>query len=327
MNNILKNTCSIQLPYPSTVIKNPDELKPQNFIQKTADLLDYGISWSIPGWDIQKMSWKIDRYYNFSFGFAEIPEYPESKQTVAACVLTFNSESIIELCLSSLKNFVDEIVVLDSGSTDNTLEIAKKYTSKCYQNKWPGDYSFQRNISLELIDTDWLLVIDSDEFMDNRAPSSIRKLMSAGEDVKIDVFWFGRKWISRVSLVDKNVFGALSYTGHYCFWNDSQPRLFKMNTAPHYEGIIHNLLFCEKARNSALVIEESVFINHDRIIFFSQEERQREVNKRNIVDPGNVHNLQLLPEKYNCSDNSFHQIHFSSETEKIFRNILTKILW
>ena len=316
MKNILKDAGTLQLPYPSTVLENPEQLKSQNFIQKTAELLDYGISWSIPDWDIKKMSANIDRYYNFSYGFAKIPDNAESKQTVSACVLTFNSEAIIELCLSSLKNCVDEIVVLDSGSTDSTIEIAEKYTSKIYQNKWPGHYSFQRNISLELIDTDWILVIDSDEFLDERASSSIRKLMAAGDNMEIDIFWFGRKWISRIAPVDKNVFGALSYTGHYCFWNDSQPRLFKMNTVPHYEGIIHNLLFCEKARNSALVIEESVFINHDRIIFFSQEERQREVNKRNIVDPGNVHNLQLLPEKYNCSDNSFHQIHFSPETEK-----------
>ena len=219
---------------------------------------------------------------------------------------------------------MDEIVVLDSGSTDKTLKIAKKYTSKCYQNKWPGDYSFQRNLSIELIDTDWLFVIDSDEFLDERASSSIRKLMTAGDNMEIDIFWFGRKWISRMAPVDKNVFGALSYTGHYCFWIDSQPRLFRMNKNPHYKGIVHELVFCEDARKSAIVIDESVFINHIRILCFSEEERIKVVNDRNTVAPGAVHNLQLLPERYNCSDNSFHKIHFSPETEKIFRDILSE---
>lgn len=80
---------------------------------------------------------------------------------ISALIITHNEERDIERCLASL-SFADEIVVLDSFSTDRTIELARRYTDKVSQREFRG-FSEQRNATLDLATNDWILIIDADE--------------------------------------------------------------------------------------------------------------------------------------------------------------------
>jgi glycosyltransferase involved in cell wall biosynthesis len=81
--------------------------------------------------------------------------------TITAAVITLNEEANLAACLESVA-FADEIVVLDAGSTDGTLEIARRFTDRVYSEPWAG-YSRQKNRAFDLATGDWILSLDADE--------------------------------------------------------------------------------------------------------------------------------------------------------------------
>ncbi len=83
------------------------------------------------------------------------------RDKISACVITFNEERKIRRCLQSL-TWCDEIVVMDSFSTDRTPEICREFTSRVYQHEWLG-YVGQRNLVREMSSFPWILFLDSDE--------------------------------------------------------------------------------------------------------------------------------------------------------------------
>lgn len=83
---------------------------------------------------------------------------------ISCAMIVKNSADTLERCLNSIKDSVDEIIIVDTGSTDETIEIAKRYTSQLYDFKWVNDFSAARNFSLSKCSGDWILVIDSDEY-------------------------------------------------------------------------------------------------------------------------------------------------------------------
>lgn len=90
-----------------------------------------------------------------------------------------NEEDCIERCLKSL-TWCDEIVVIDSGSTDKTLEICSKYTEKVFHNDWPG-YSEQKKFALTKCTSDWVLNIDADEEVSEGLQDAIQKVLESKE--------------------------------------------------------------------------------------------------------------------------------------------------
>lgn len=94
--------------------------------------------------------------------------------TLSVCMIVKNEEKNIKRALNSVKNIADEIVVVDTGSSDRTLEILKDFKGKNINNinmkiinyKWEKDFSKARNISIENASCDWILVLDADEEID-----------------------------------------------------------------------------------------------------------------------------------------------------------------
>jgi glycosyltransferase involved in cell wall biosynthesis/Tfp pilus assembly protein PilF len=82
---------------------------------------------------------------------------------ITLCVITYNEEEMLFDCLQSACNWVDQIVVADTGSTDKTVEIAKKFGAKVIHHRWLEDFSAARNEALEYAEGDWILVLDADE--------------------------------------------------------------------------------------------------------------------------------------------------------------------
>src|SRR5699024_6139977 len=87
---------------------------------------------------------------------------------LSVCFITKNEADRIRKCLDSVKHLADEIVVLDSGSTDGTVDIVKEYTDNVWVTDWPG-FGPQKQRCLEKATKDWVLFIDADESLDKTA--------------------------------------------------------------------------------------------------------------------------------------------------------------
>ena len=96
------------------------------------------------------------------------------KQTISLCMIAKNEEKHLEECLNSVKELVDEVIIVDTGSTDKTKQIGKKFNAKIYDFKWIDDFSAARNKSLKHATKDWILVLDADEVLDKEALKVIK---------------------------------------------------------------------------------------------------------------------------------------------------------
>lgn len=124
----------------------------------------------------------------------------------------FNEESNIKRCLESVK-WADEIVIVDDGSTDNTVEIAKKYTDKIYRHKSEGYVEPTRNFGIEKAQGDWILLLDADEEI---PPELAVKLQQIAKSTDVDYVWIPRKNI---------IFGK--WIQNEGWWPDFNVRFFK----------------------------------------------------------------------------------------------------
>ncbi|MGL4798633.1 MAG: glycosyltransferase [Cellulosilyticaceae bacterium] len=84
---------------------------------------------------------------------------------ISACIIAKNEEKNVRLCLESIRPFCDEIIFVDTGSTDHTIDIAQQYDVELYHYTWQKDFAAARNFSLEQATEDWILVIDCDEVL------------------------------------------------------------------------------------------------------------------------------------------------------------------
>lgn len=82
---------------------------------------------------------------------------------ISLAMIVKNEAEVLEECLRSVKNLVDEIIVVDTGSEDATIEIAKNMGAKVHEFQWCNDFSIARNFASEQCSGDWILVLDADE--------------------------------------------------------------------------------------------------------------------------------------------------------------------
>jgi len=148
---------------------------------------------------------------------------------ISACVISFNEEKKIEDCLKSLQPVVDEIIVVDSLSTDKTLEIAAKYTDKIYHQKFLGHVE-QKNLAVSKASYDWILSLDCDERLSPQLQESISSIKDQLPD--FDAYRMARK-----------TFYVYRWLNH-CWYPDKKVRLFDKNKAgwggtnPHDKVIV-----------------------------------------------------------------------------------------
>ncbi len=102
---------------------------------------------------------------------------------LSLCMIAKNEERWLPVCLGSAQPWVDEIVLVDTGSTDATVRIAGQYGAKVFQHPWQNDFALHRNQSLEYATGQWLLVVDADEELDRSTMSQLRPFLEdAAED-------------------------------------------------------------------------------------------------------------------------------------------------
>ena len=83
--------------------------------------------------------------------------------SVSLCMIVKNEEDVLERCLKSVAGLVDEIIIVDTGSTDRTREIATHFTNQIFDFPWQDDFSAARNAVMDRCTGKWYLTVDADE--------------------------------------------------------------------------------------------------------------------------------------------------------------------
>ncbi len=98
---------------------------------------------------------------------------------ISLCMIVKNEEKVLGRCLDSIVDLMDEIIIVDTGSTDRTKEIAKKYTEHIYDFEWINDFSAARNFSFSKATKDYIYAADADEVLDEENRGKFRQLKEA----------------------------------------------------------------------------------------------------------------------------------------------------
>lgn len=146
--------------------------------------------------------------------------------TISVCMIVKDEEKTIERVLSCAKKFADEIIVVDTGSKDNTVNLAKKYTDKIFHFEWCDDFSKARNYSFSLGSCDYLMWLDGDDVITQKNIDKILLLKRHKNDA--DVFMF-----KYVTSFDEN--GKPSF-------NFYRERLLKRVDNFKWEGFVHEAI-------------------------------------------------------------------------------------
>jgi len=144
--------------------------------------------------------------------------------TISLCMIVKNEERFLPMCLESIKDHVDEIIIVDTGSTDSTIEIAKRYNAKIYHHAWENSFSKARNYSLKYATCDWILILDADEEVEREGAHKLKDVI---KENGVNVIY--------LPVLNRPV------GGKNISINNSE-RLFKNHLDFHYEGIVHNAL-------------------------------------------------------------------------------------
>lgn len=169
------------------------------------------------------------------------------KPGITLAMIVRNEEKKLGRCLDSVKGHVDEIAVVDTGSTDRTIEIAKSFGAKISQIQWPDAFDAARNASLDFVETEWVLWLDADEWLD---PGSGLALREAARNENAFAYFITR------------------YDLHYSdtATGNLQLRMWRHDPSLRFRGIIHEHIPIEdmhKAFPDKVVLSTNLGFWHD----------------------------------------------------------------
>lgn len=180
------------------------------------------------------------------------------KLNISVIIITKNEEKNIKECLESVK-WAEEIILVDSFSTDKTLEIAKNYTDKIFLREWKG-FAEQKKFALNQATNEWILSIDADERVSHQLKEKIESLLKTKEIEKYDGFLIKRE----------NYFLGKVIRG--CGWgNDYQLRLFRKNKTDLTKRLVHE----------GFVVNGSIGKIKEPMLHFSYQSFNDAINKIN----------------------------------------------
>lgn len=96
--------------------------------------------------------------------------------SISLCMIVKNEESVLKRCLTSIQDYVDEIIIVDTGSTDQTKSIAREFNSKIYDFEWIDDFSAARNFAFSKATKDYIMWLDADDVVSEKFISSINEI-------------------------------------------------------------------------------------------------------------------------------------------------------
>lgn len=217
------------------------------------------------------------------------------KNQVSLCMIVKDEEEYLPKCLKSIKDIVDEIIVVDTGSTDKTVEIAQNYGAKIYYFKWNNNFSEARNESLKYATKDWIFILDADDELSLEGREAFKVLL----DMELD-----EKAIYHFETL--SYYGSVIENGNIAV--NLNPRLFKNYRGIHYEGEVHNQLIRVDGDYNAVCNDVKIYhygYLDKRII--SKDKRNRNIpilNEQIKKDPNNKFAYFNLGNEYGAEDDT-----------------------
>lgn len=216
---------------------------------------------------------------------------------LSLCMIVKNEEEYLPRCLSSLKGFVDEIIIVDTGSTDRTIGIAKGYGAKVINHVWEDDFSKARNVYLDNATGDWILMLDADEVI---AESDLKKIREIIKDPSAKAY----RLIQRTYEHNGGFAGWKYNTGDYeegkgypGYGESPLTRLYRRHQGLRYKGKVHEVIEPSLEELDIYVINADIPIHHYGQVRECRNvgrklELYRELGEKQLEDnPGDVKNM------------------------------------
>ena len=163
--------------------------------------------------------------------------------TISLCMIVKNEEKILERCLDSVADLVDEIVIADTGSTDATREIARRYTEKVYDFPWTDDFSAARNFVFSRATREYIYSADADEVL---SPENRERFRLLKETL-----------LPEVEIVQMKYANQLQFNTVYNYDEEYRPKIFKRKRDFVWEAPIH-----ETVRLEPVIYDSDIVITH-----------------------------------------------------------------
>jgi len=197
--------------------------------------------------------------------------------SLSVSMIVKNEECFLEECLNSVKNVADEIVIVDTGSTDNTVLIAEKFGAHIFHYEWNSDFSAARNFALSKTTGDWALYIDADEKI---APESIKEIE------KIKTSKDKKGYFCTVKSLDSgnNRDNSMRYV-----------RLFRNIQGAEFRGKVHEQISASLKENGVELADSDILIIHEGYNI-SEEEKRKKAER----------NLSLLIKEYEKNKSDYY---------------------
>lgn len=206
----------------------------------------------------------------------------KTSPTISACMIVKNEEAVLPRCLASIRDYVDEIVVVDTGSTDGTVAIAESFGARVYHHPWQNDFSLHRNQSISYASGRWIFIIDADEEYRASSRRGLRQELALAE----------KKGVDTLSLRVENAYAQ----GECTAWHNSI-RLFRNNGRISYMGRVHNELqgYSNSAYSPSVLQHSGYALNQAREDekFLRTRGLLEEEIKKDPEDPRNHHYLAV----------------------------------
>lgn len=163
--------------------------------------------------------------------------------TVSACLIVKNEESVLERCLKCVQRIADEIIIVDTGSTDRTKEIASHYTNLIYDYEWVDDFSAARNFSLSKASMDYIYVADADEIIEEEQIHNFLRLKET--------------LLPEIEIVQMYYCNQLEFNTTYNFDKEYRPKLYKRVREFRFYDPLH-----EAVRLEPIIYDSEIEIIH-----------------------------------------------------------------
>jgi len=212
---------------------------------------------------------------------------PAKKLTISLCMIVKDEEEMLPGCLEPLQGVVDEMIVVDTGSTDRTVEIAESFGAKVVSFPWNGSFADARNASIEAASGDWLIYLDADEHMEAQDARHLRALLS-------------RTWREGFYLVETNYTGgsdAGSAVTHMAL------RVWRNRPQYRFAGRIHE----QKTHTMPTYLPERFETTRIRVRHYGY------LNQRIVSKDKSRRNIQLLEQEAQESRTPFTDYNLGSE--------------
>lgn len=189
---------------------------------------------------------------------------PASGQTLSLCMIVKDEEEMLPKCLGAVADFVDELIVVDTGSTDRTVEIAKSFGATVLDHKWSGDFSEARNVGFDAATCDWKMFLDADEVLVEGEGPKLRELL-------------GHTWREAIYLVETNYTGDIE---HGTSVDHNALRIFRNRPEYRFKDRIHEQIAYALPSIPERFETSTVRIDHYGYLGVVREERDK--SRRNI---------------------------------------------